>query len=106
MAVGGDDTALAAMAAPETAHWLLHPVHEDWQGCAGPDGDGHRDLGLRRHRGRCRGSQAPGEVRVRRAASVSGGGPAAPLPVDPGAPPPADATPPPRVTRPPPHPPP
>ena len=36
MAVGGDDTALAAMAARETAHWLLHPVHEDWQVAPGP----------------------------------------------------------------------
>jgi hypothetical protein len=31
LAVDGDDTALTAMAEPEAAHWLMHPVRKNWQ---------------------------------------------------------------------------
>jgi hypothetical protein len=36
LAVDGDDTALTAMAQPEAAHWLLHPVRKNWQVAPGP----------------------------------------------------------------------
>ena len=36
MAVDGDATTLAAMAQPDAAHWLLHPVWKSWQVAAGP----------------------------------------------------------------------
>jgi hypothetical protein len=35
-AVDGDDTALTAMAEPEAAHWLMHPVRKNWQVAPGP----------------------------------------------------------------------
>jgi hypothetical protein len=35
-AVDGDDTALAAMAEPVAAHWLMHPVRKNWQVAPGP----------------------------------------------------------------------
>lgn len=35
-AVEGDDTALAAIAEPRTAYWLMHPDHERWQVAPGP----------------------------------------------------------------------
>jgi hypothetical protein len=31
MAVDGDDMALAAIAEPDAAHWLMHPVRKPWQ---------------------------------------------------------------------------
>ena len=36
MAVNGDGTALAAMAEPDAAHWLMHPVWKPWQVATGP----------------------------------------------------------------------
>lgn len=36
LAVAGDDAALAAMASPDVAHWLLHPGRKKWQVAAGP----------------------------------------------------------------------
>ena len=36
LAVDGDDTALTAMAQPEAAHWLMHPVRKNWQVAPGP----------------------------------------------------------------------
>ncbi len=36
MAVNGDDTALAAIARPDAAHWLMHPVRERWRVAPGP----------------------------------------------------------------------
>ena len=35
-AVDGDDAALTAMAEPEAAHWLMHPVRKNWQVAPGP----------------------------------------------------------------------
>jgi hypothetical protein len=35
-AVDGDDTALTAMAEPDAAHWLMHPVRKNWQVAPGP----------------------------------------------------------------------
>ena len=35
-AVDGDDSALTAMAEPEAAHWLMHPVRKNWQVAPGP----------------------------------------------------------------------
>jgi hypothetical protein len=35
-AVDGDDAALAAMAEPDAAHWLMHPVRKNWQVAPGP----------------------------------------------------------------------
>jgi hypothetical protein len=31
MAADGDDTALTAIAEPDAAHWLMHPVRKPWQ---------------------------------------------------------------------------
>jgi hypothetical protein len=31
MATDGDDTALTAIAEPDVAHWLMHPVRKSWQ---------------------------------------------------------------------------
>ncbi len=36
MAVNGDETALAAMAQPDAAHFLIHPSMERWQVAPGP----------------------------------------------------------------------
>jgi hypothetical protein len=36
MAADGDDTALAAIAEPDAAHWLMHPVRKPWQVAPGP----------------------------------------------------------------------
>lgn len=36
LAVDGDDTALTAMAEPEAAHWLMHPVRKKWQVAPAP----------------------------------------------------------------------
>ena len=36
MAVDGDDTALAAVAEPDAAYWLLNPVRESWRVAPGP----------------------------------------------------------------------
>jgi hypothetical protein len=44
MAVDGDDTALMAMAQPDAAHWLMHPVRKPWQ-VARSASDPDRDLG-------------------------------------------------------------
>jgi hypothetical protein len=35
-AVDGDDAALTAMAEPDAAHWLMHPVRKNWQVAPGP----------------------------------------------------------------------
>jgi len=36
MAVNGDDTALTAIATPDAAHWLMHPVRKPWRVAPGP----------------------------------------------------------------------
>jgi hypothetical protein len=36
LAVAGDHAALGAMASPDVAQWLLHPVKKNWQVAAGP----------------------------------------------------------------------
>lgn len=36
MAVNGDGSALAALAQPDAAHWLMHPVWKPWQVAPGP----------------------------------------------------------------------
>jgi hypothetical protein len=36
MAADGDDTALTAIAEPDAAHWLMHPVRKPWQVAPGP----------------------------------------------------------------------
>jgi hypothetical protein len=36
LAVSGDDAALAAMADPQAAHWLLYPVRKRWRVAPGP----------------------------------------------------------------------